>query len=90
VEVVQEVGIGRSSVGTLVLHQVVLQHLLVGIALFHHQQLRQKNRHKSGRGGGGRREGGRGGEREGGGVVGIRGRGREGGEVGEGREASAK
>ena len=40
VEMVQEVCVGRSSVGTLVLHQVALQGLLAGVALLYHPQLR--------------------------------------------------
>lgn len=42
VEVIQEVGVARAAVGTLVLHQVALQRLLTGVTLLHHQQLRKK------------------------------------------------
>lgn len=44
VEMVEEVCIGRPSVGTLVLHQEALQGLLTGVALLHHPQLRQKKK----------------------------------------------
>lgn len=39
VKMVEEVCVGRSSVGTLVLHQVVLQSLLAGVAFLHQPQL---------------------------------------------------
>jgi len=42
VQMVEEVCVGRPSIGTLVFHQVVLQGLLTGVALLHHEQLRQK------------------------------------------------
>lgn len=41
-EVVEEVGVRGSSVRTLVLHQVALQGLLAGVALFNHPELRKK------------------------------------------------
>lgn len=41
-KVVEEVGVRGSSVWTLVLHQVALQGLLAGIALFNHPELRKK------------------------------------------------
>lgn len=43
VKVVQEVGIRRSSVWTLVLHQVALQGLLAGVSLLNQPQLKTKN-----------------------------------------------
>lgn len=42
VQVVQVVGVRRSSVWTLVLHQEALQLLLTRVSLLHHQQLKQK------------------------------------------------
>lgn len=42
VQMVQEVGVRRSSVRTLVLHQVALQHLLTGVSLLHHQHLSEE------------------------------------------------
>lgn len=42
VKMVEEVGVRRSSVGTLILHQVALQGLLAGVALLDHPQLKQK------------------------------------------------
>lgn len=41
-KVVEEVGVRGSSVWTLVLHQVALQGLLAGVALFHHPELRKE------------------------------------------------
>lgn len=38
----EEVCIGRSSIGTLVLHQVALKSLLTGVTLLHHPQLGQE------------------------------------------------
>lgn len=43
VKVVQEVGIRRSSVWTLVLHQVALQGLFAGVSLLNQPQLKTKN-----------------------------------------------
>lgn len=40
-KMVEEVCVGRSSIGALVLHQVTLQGLLTGVTLLHHPQLRQ-------------------------------------------------
>lgn len=43
VEMIEEVCVGRSSIRTLVLHQVALQCLLAGVALLHHPKLRKKD-----------------------------------------------
>lgn len=44
VKVVQEVGIRRSTVWTLVLHQVALQSLLARVSLLNQPQLKQRTR----------------------------------------------